>query len=108
MTLFEKFGGTNEKKIDIDVYEETVERLKRVERDLELSLELDNEAWKLWFAERFFERIAYLPTKGKVNNEALHRFASDLLKRKKKREIAALQNIVNLFMWIKLLSTFQK
>lgn len=97
ITLFQSFGGKKEEKIEVDTYEETVERLKRVEKDLETSLELENEAWKQWFAERFFERIVYLPTKGKMSNEALHRFVSDLLKRKKKREIAALENIVKLF-----------
>ena len=92
------FGeNRNEKKIEIDLYAETQRKLENMEKDLEKFNELENNTWKLWFAERFFERIAYLNTKEKTHNETLFKFSHDLLERKKRREITALEKVVNLF-----------
>lgn len=93
--LFQPFGSDQPEEIDF--YAETIERLERVENNLKRAVEIENEAWKILFAERFFERIADLPTKRKAHNQELHLFAKTLLQAKKEREIAPLEKVVNMF-----------
>jgi uncharacterized protein YukE len=88
-------GKTEE--VEHDPFAEVNEAIKQTEKQLETLLAKENEWWQREFAKRFFERIVHLGSKEKTYNEALHRFAKELLKKEKELELDVLEKALALF-----------
>jgi len=88
-------GKTEE--AEYDPFAEVNEAIKQTEEELEILLVKENEWWQRGFAKRFFERIVHLRSKRRTHNEALHRFAEELLKIEKELELDVLEKAVALF-----------
>lgn len=89
--------GKETKQMEFDPFADVNQRLSQIEQELEMLLTKENEWWERGFAERLFERIVYLKSERKMHNDALHKFAEELLKKKKELEIATLEKAVKLF-----------
>ncbi|MCJ7425039.1 hypothetical protein MUP01_12360 [Candidatus Bathyarchaeota archaeon] len=96
IVTFIEDNGKKTKSTEYDPLKEIDEDIRENESELRILLKKEDEWWRRGFAECFFERIAYVEIKGKIQNESLLKLAEELRK-KKELELDVLERAVSLF-----------
>jgi sugar-specific transcriptional regulator TrmB len=78
---------------EIDVLKDEQNRLEQLRKEMEITLQGENEYLRKSFAYDFFDRLSYLPKKIEKGNASLAELAAELLKERRKT-LSSLENIV--------------
>jgi len=94
MTLFFDKGHGDREEKEVDLMDDTENRIAQLEREVSLVKKGENESLKQSFAYEFFQKIAYLNRKEIAGNKSLCKLAEDLLMERKRRTVTPLERAI--------------